>query len=278
MWHNTRLMNKLAAYLMLLAGIFLLVAAVRSIVHLPYFALHTIVVEAAENNSLQHIKTAEMRANISGKLRGNFFTADLESVRQNFLNLPWVRSASVRRSWPDSLIVTLEEYVPWAVWGASADSRLVDTHGEIFRVNQSDVMTLLKRAEWIRLVGPEESAQAMVARYKKLETMFSPLGWKLAELSLNTRASWSARFSHGLHVEFGRDDSESDKSSFDQRLQQFVQAWPKITNSGYTDIVYADLRYNNGFAIRQSGERGGKKVGQLVQAEPRFRRLPSIRL
>lgn len=84
MWHNVRLMNKLTAYLMLLACIFLLAAAVRSVMHLPYFALHTVVVEAAENNVLQHIKAAEVRANISGKLRGNFFTADLESVRQTF--------------------------------------------------------------------------------------------------------------------------------------------------------------------------------------------------
>lgn len=278
MWHNVRLMNKLTAYLMLLACIFLLVIAVRSVMHLPYFALHTVVVEAAENNALQHVKAAEMRANISGKLRGNFFTTDLESVRQIFLGLPWVRSASVRRAWPDSLIVTLEEYIPWAVWGASADARLVDPHGEIFRVNHSDLMALLKRTELIRLVGSEENAKDMVDRYKKLEMTFSPLGWRLVELSLNKRASWSARFSHGLRVEFGRDDNESGKPSFDQRLQQFVQAWPKITNSGYTDIVYADLRYNNGFAIRQSGERGGKTVGQSAQSVPLFRRLPSIRL
>ncbi len=278
MWHNVRLMNKLTAYLMLLACIFLLAAAVRSVMHLPYFALHTVVVEAAENNVLQHIKAAEVRANISGKLRGNFFTADLESVRQTFLSLPWVRSASVRRSWPDSLIVTLEEYIPWAVWGAPTDSRLVNRDGEIFRVNHSDLMALLKRAELIRLVGSEANAKDMVDRYKKLEMTFSPLGWKLVELSLNKRASWSARFSHGLRVEFGRDDNESGKPTFEQRLQQFVQAWPKIMNSGYTDIVYADLRYNNGFAIRQSGERGGKTVGQPAQSVPLFRRLPSIRL
>jgi cell division protein FtsQ len=47
-----------------------------------------------------HRGAARVRGTLA--LRGNFFTVDLEAVKETFEKLPWVRKAEVRRRWPDA--------------------------------------------------------------------------------------------------------------------------------------------------------------------------------
>ena len=58
-----------------------------------------------------------MRGTALPRIKGNFFTADLEEVRVAFESVPWVRQAAVRREWPNKLIVVIEEHKPLGTWG-----------------------------------------------------------------------------------------------------------------------------------------------------------------
>ena len=62
-------------------------------------------------------------------LIGNFFTVNLKSTQNAFKKLPWVRDVSVRRKWPDKLLIKIEEHNVLARWG---NLGLINNYGEIF--------------------------------------------------------------------------------------------------------------------------------------------------
>jgi cell division protein FtsQ len=66
-------------------------------------------------------------------LTGNFFTVNLDATRAAFERMPWVRSASLRRLWPDGVELSIEEHRAVARWTPQdGESRLVNRQGEVF--------------------------------------------------------------------------------------------------------------------------------------------------
>lgn len=101
MWDSPRLLNGMANALFALALLLALLIVVRAEVESPMFALKTIRVEG----ELLHVSRAEVIQVLEGRLRGTFFTVDIESIRAMFEEIPWVRRAQVRRVWPDTVEV-----------------------------------------------------------------------------------------------------------------------------------------------------------------------------
>jgi cell division protein FtsQ len=60
-------------------------------------------------------------------------------ARQAFEQIPWIRSALVRREFPNRLSVTLDEFQPVAQWGFEGDGKFLSVEGAIFEVNADDV-------------------------------------------------------------------------------------------------------------------------------------------
>src|SRR5579872_6928261 len=97
MWHDVKAMNAVSS---LLFGLFVLVLAGSGLWWLsqrPMFTLKVIRVEALGEDPLRRVSRATIRGAAIPRIKGNFFTADLESVKQAFEAVPWVRRASVRR-------------------------------------------------------------------------------------------------------------------------------------------------------------------------------------
>lgn len=155
----------------------------------------------------------------------------LESVRQAARAVPWVRDASVRRIWPDGVVITFEAFDAVARWN---DDRLVSARGEVFAAETRETLP--------RLRGPENSALAMVQQLPPLEAALQPLGAPIRELRLSARGAWQAVLANGLLIDLGRGDVLP-------RAQRFAAAWPKVAAQP-VEALHADLRYPNGFALR----------------------------
>ncbi|HCN88952.1 MAG TPA: cell division protein FtsQ, partial [Oxalobacteraceae bacterium] len=125
MWHDIKLLNAAANALLGLCALALLASGLWWLAQRPMFTLKVIRVESATDTPLRHINSSTIRSTALPRIKGNFFTADLDSVRLAFEAVPWVRKASVRREWPNKLIVALEEHVPLGTWGD--DGRLLST-------------------------------------------------------------------------------------------------------------------------------------------------------
>ncbi|MFP5409436.1 MAG: cell division protein FtsQ/DivIB [Gammaproteobacteria bacterium] len=201
----------------------------------PWFALTTLEVKTP----VAHVTEAQIRLVAERKVRGTFFTVDLEQVRNSFEKLPWVREARVERRWPDTLVVSLVEHTPMARWN---DAALINVAGEVF------VAALDARLP--RLSGPEDSSTEVVAAYRRHQSALAPLGMTISELTLSERRAWWVRLDSGLTLALGRDQT-------DARLARFVALYPRLfAAQAETPPVLplaVDLRYPDGMAVRMPG-------------------------
>jgi len=252
MFNDARLMNLSANVLMLLAVLTVLAGIVFRIAHLPMFHLTQLRVAPVEDATFRYVSVQGVQSTIAGKLAGNFFTIDLQQVREWIEIAPWVRRAQVRRLWPDALLVRIEEQIPLAFWN---EDQMINTWGEAFSANQGE---LEDDDDLPQLHGPEQSEQLVVQRYAELARRFAPLGLRIREVTLSPRYAWNVTLSDGLRLNLGRDPAADAADlhgrpgalPFAERIQRFVQTWPAVQQQlAGRSVTQIDLRYRNGFAM-----------------------------
>jgi cell division protein FtsQ len=73
----------------------------------------------------------------------SLFAVDPEAVRAQVIRLPWVADASVRRVYPDTVVITLIEKLPFALWKHGAGVAVVERSGAVITgTKASDFMHL----------------------------------------------------------------------------------------------------------------------------------------
>ena len=240
MWHNAQRLNLIAGALGLLAiylGFhFAAVAAMRA----PQFTLRYLAV----TGELRQVAPHTVERAINGRPIGNFFAADLSSIREWVEAVPWVRRATVRRVWPNRLEVRIEEHRPLARWG---DTHLVNTHGELFAATLPPV-----EADGLPFFdGPLDTVALVTQRFARYRERVKPLALPgttndLVALTLSPRYAWTLRLADGLTLELGR----GQEGLLDDRLERFVHAYPETLARLSRDLKHVDLRYPHGFALR----------------------------
>jgi cell division protein FtsQ len=251
---DIRLMNATAAVLATLGVIALVATGLLWFVRQPMFALHTIRVEG----DLAHNSALTIRANAAPRMAGNFFTMDLAATRRAFESVPWVRQAIVRRVWPDKLAVRLEEHRPVALWSSSNNTedgsdKLVNSFGEVFEANLGDV----EDEGLPTLRGPDGSSNRMLRLWAALQPVVGGLDAQIETLELSGRGSWRAELDSGAEIEFGRGSDDE----VIERARRFVGTVTQVTQRYQRPLEYADLRHNEGYAVRLKGVSTAVDVG-----------------
>ena len=241
---DVKLMN-IAATALFSAGLVLLLAALAwwAVRH-PLFGIAGITVQG----DVAHNSVVTLRANVAPKLAGNFFTVNLAAARDAFESVPWVRSAVVRREFPNRLRVSLEEHRAVALWGAENEGRMVNNFGEVFEANAGDV----ENEELPRLSGPQELAAVVLAMYQTIKPMFETVDLGINHLALTSRGSWQVELDNGAQVELGRGTAEEVVA----RTQRFAQTLTQVSGRygrRPDALLSADLRHGDGYAVRLRG-------------------------
>ena len=239
---DVRLMNGTASLLFALVVFGAAALLLAWVARLPVFAFRSIRVEGdvARNNA------ATIRVNALPKLAGSFFTLDLQQAERAFESVPWVRKAVVRREWPSRLAVRLEEYRPVAQWGGGDDaSKLVSTYGEVFDANLGDV----EDDHLPTLQGPNGSAPQVLAMLRRLQPVFARLDEEVDTLELSARGSWRVELDSGAEIELGRGSDDEVVA----RSERFAATLTQVTSRYRRALEYADLRHNEGYALRLKG-------------------------
>ena len=244
---DIRLMNVTAVALAAIGAVALVVVALLWAAHRPIFAVRSIRVDG----DLAHNSVLTIRANAAPKLAGNFFTMDLAAGRRAFESVPWVRQAVVKRVWPNRLAVQLEEHRPAALWVGAANAgeatdKMVNSFGEVFEANLGDV----EDDALPTLRGPEGSSARMLSMVGRLQPEFVAMEARVDTLELSGRGSWRAELDTGAEVELGR-GSEDEVIA---RTRSFIATLPEVRNRyAQHPLLYADLRHNDGYAVRLKG-------------------------
>jgi cell division protein FtsQ len=248
MWHQPKLLNALADMLFAAGGAMLLALLAILLLRMPLAPVRIVQLSAP----LQHVAAAEVEEALAGRLRGNFFSLSVEGVRDALERLPWVRSASVRRVWPNRLEISLEEQRPAARWGDSG-SEWVNVYGEVFA------------ATWLRaeesgnalphLKGPPGTAAFLLQRYGESSEMLARISLRPVAITLSARQALEMDLANNMKLKLGREQNHSSSS---ERLRRFIEIYPSVVAKRATPPRVVDLRYPNGFALFPASSTRGR--------------------
>jgi cell division protein FtsQ len=255
---NPKLLNAIANGLLGLAALSVLLAGIKMVITLPMFTLRVIQIEGAGHQTLRHVNAHIIRSTVLTKIKGNFFTANLDSIRTAFELTSWVRKANVRRVWPNRLMVTLEEHVPLGTWGEQG--QLLSVQGEVFTANLAEAE---EDAELLDFSGPPGSEKEVLAHYLALKDWFKPIGLTPQIVKYSKRYAWSVKLNNQMTVQLGR---EEDSIAWRKRVERFVAVYPQLAERLPEKIERVDLRYPHGFSIQRTDDGKQRTVSTGNQA------------
>jgi len=146
---------------------------------------------------LTYVDQLTVQERMAPFVEASFFKVDLDALRHDLEQMPWIAHVEVRRVWPDQVTVRLEEHLPIARWG---DEALLNNSGQAF--TPSD----LARYEHLpQLHGPKRAQQRVMQQYQMLSQMLRPLGFSIERLELRARGSWFVTTDQGIELSLGRD-------------------------------------------------------------------------
>jgi cell division protein FtsQ len=185
------------------------------------------------DGKFRYMQRQDLEQAVGEVTTGGFLTVDVNAIRDRAKSLPWVDKVSVRRVWPDTIQLWVEEHLPLSRWGKNA---VLNVRGEVIRPRTESIPTGLPT-----LYGPDGSGQEMAEAYIKIKARASSFGLKITELKMDERRAWTMRFNSKLLVKIGNKDVE-------ERLDRFYSIYP-LLKEDKRELQAVDLRYTNGVAI-----------------------------
>jgi len=186
------------------------------------------------NGSFQRVSAEQLRASLSPLITSSFFTIDLQTLRDAANRNSWVSAVQVQKRWPDTVVVKVEEFVPFAHWNRG---QLISSRSEAFSVPDADGIQGLP---W--LSGPQDQLGQVLKNWIKFNDELVSAGLEIQQMTLDQRGSWSMVLNNGTRVHLGRDAAW-------KRLQRLMSGWDALLQGQRVPPRDVDLRYSNGFAV-----------------------------
>ncbi|MFZ5514142.1 MAG: cell division protein FtsQ/DivIB [Pseudomonadota bacterium] len=227
-------------HLVVLGGMVALLAWGWRTLHDPWtFPIRVVKVDG----ELKRLPPVAVQSAVDNRLNGmSFFGVDLDGVLEGLGGLAWVREARVRREWPDTLHLWVEEHTPLALW--RGDAVLTADGTLIYPGVQGELNTLPA------LSGADGREQRLWERFKDLRQQLEAVGLKPRALREDQRGSLTVVLDNGTAIRMGRMDTEA-------RLRRFLDVFDKTLAGRIDEVAEVDLRYAHGFSVRWKAASGG---------------------
>ena len=192
------------------------------------------IAKVSVQGELGYVSREAVQQRIAPFVEQSFFKVDLNGMRHQLEQMPWIAHVEVRRVWPDQVMVRLDEQLPIARWGGEA---LLNNKGQAFSPDD------LSRYEHLpHLYGPKRAQQRVMQQYQMLSQMLRPLGFSISRLELRERGSWFLTTNQGIELLLGRDQVV-------EKMRRFTAIYQKALEQESEKIARIDLRYANGLAV-----------------------------
>ena len=190
-------------------------------------------------------------------INGGFFSLDIELLRQKIETLAWIDTVSLRKKWPDTLLLDIHEKQVAARWIVSDRTRrtirqlkqenwnkesLISDKGVIFK-------TPLTREQYEKYNDfaiystPDELSISGLKKCRNISKIMKTVNLYVRHCFQDRRRSWFLKLTNGFEVYLGR-------NKILQRSEILAAAYRQMLNNYEKNIEKIDLRYTNGFAIK----------------------------
>ena len=168
----------------------------------------------------------------------SFFNFKINILKKEIEEVPWVKSADIRRVYPGEIKIYIEEHIPIAIWN---NESYMNNIGDIFFVN--DIKKNLP------IISSNQSGNKIMFEYFSLLLKYisdENFDIKIKKIEENDIRSLSAYLSSGIIVKFGSKDIRG-------KILTFIKVYKTLNTSDLEKIRYIDMRYSNGFSIGWKG-------------------------
>ena len=211
--------------------VFALVWVARGIDDIPIKTIEVVT-------QLEKVSKDEIRKIAGQFVHQGFFTAQLGEFENQINKIPWVYKVNVKRQWPYTLKITIEEQQPFFRWG---NKQLLNRYAIAFNDENADSYVNLPM-----LHGTSGREQYLATIYAQYDKRFRQLGMKIVAIVEDARYDKEITLDNGIIINLGKDH-------VDEQLERCLQSFPIFNAEDRTKIVSIDLRHSNGFAVRWNG-------------------------
>ena len=184
--------------------------------------------------SLAYISESEIQNSLRPFTSESMVTVDLDKIRQTLLEYAWIHQVNIRREWPETIVVDIEEQRAIARWN---DRALVNQQGQIFTPEDGGEQLHLPL-----LLGPLDAEFVVMEQYQKFSQLLYPFGLKLTSLTMNERHAWQFELDNGVQITIG-------KNQVMEKMRRFTGFLEDGFLARLDEVQSIDLRYNNGLAV-----------------------------
>lgn len=185
---------------------------------------------------IQQLNQADIDAVVKLYLGYSFWQLPLSRLQSELTRLDWVYSAEVRRVWPDTLLIRVEEQKPVVRW---KEHGLLNRQGDLFypaNMNAFDNLVVLE--------GSELRTRQLLKILDELQQSLKVNDWVIRHLSEQADGVWRIETSQGLVVWL-------DPIDWQHKVKRWLAAYEQVVNDSRKVAHEIDLRYSNGFVIKQ---------------------------
>jgi cell division protein FtsQ len=255
-----RLTSKIGAAILMLLVVLALLASFRSyLLRSPKFAIGI-----KEIQGLRHLSESQVLLKLKEieEQDRSLFALDLDRLRKSVELLTWVKAATVRRVWPDRLMIQVTERVPIAFVRIDDSTQLVDEDGVLLESKGEG----LPNFDFPVLMGLESGFETeLLARNRKrielyrrlmreLDVNGAGLSRDLSEVHLQDAGSASIVLNDDtVLVHIGADH-------FQERFRRYL-AMSREIKQKYRLLESVDLRFENQVVVNAANERIASSSG-----------------
>ncbi len=163
---------------------------------------------------------------------------NLSLLAKNILADPWIKNLSIKREIPDTLIINIEEFLPFAIWKTDNNIHLIDEEGKIILIPEHDV----RKFSYLIIVAGDGAKDNIYSLFNMLSSNSSLFSRIKSALFIGKRR-WNLELDNGIIVKMPEENLMTAWTRLDKILS---------INGSEIDIKSIDLRNSNKVFIEKS--------------------------
>lgn len=222
---NNAPLNNRIALLLNITSVFFVIAALIYFIATHLFQIKNIVIEG----NISHVSDLELKNIANNQLHGTMFTLNINELQEKFEGLTWIKHVSVKKEFPSTLVVKLQEHIPVAV---IPNLGLLSSDGEIFDavISDENIPALLTKFN-----SPQEAYNM----YLQIEPVIAKYGDSVTKINIDSPKVIHVVTKNKLQIIFCEQNLSDSINKMDEYWSKLHDISPKINsmNFCYKDAV-----------------------------------------
>ena len=151
---------------------------------------------------------------------------------------PWIKNISIKRKLPDTLIINIEEYLPFAIWKTNGNIHLIDEEGKIISISDKEKSKFLH----LIVVAGEDSKNNIDSLFNMLSS--NPTSFSRIKSAIFVgKRRWNLELDNGIIIKMPE--------------KNIINAWDKLDkilsiNGSEIGIKSIDLRNSDKIFLEEN--------------------------